>query len=518
MKNKSRTHASVINSFSAGLAQILTLLMSFVSRTIFIRVLGEQYLGLNGLFSNILSILSFAELGVGAAITFSLYKPLANHDEDQVLALMQLYKKVYHAIALIIFTAGIIVLPFLDFFIKGDGSDVGNIHIAFFLFLMNSVSSYLWNYKRSIFFADQSGYINSLNLMIFQVSGQLLQILFLLVTPSYYLYLIIQICVTIFSNLQISRVANKQYPFLRQHRKVSVPHQTLAFLKRNVIGMISAKLGGIVVLGTDNIILSSFLGLATVAVYSNYTLIMNGMISVINQAVSAVTASIGNLRAVGNPRKEKAVFYKYSMISALIGLTVSVGMVTFFSPFIKFWVGKKFVLDATTTLIIVIGFFVSQLRQANINFTNAYGLYWEQRLKSIVEAVVNLIVSLILIIGFRAGINSVILGNLASNLFVNAWWEPLIVLKSGFKATNSEIRFYARFYLSELTIGVAILELSLLVSSFITFGGLLVHASVTLVLMTLSAFTFDFLLTKIVVARLPVQPVLIGLIRRFTRK
>lgn len=519
MGKKSRTHSSVINSLTASVAQTLSLLMSFVSRTIFIRVLGEQYLGLNGLFTNILSLLSFAELGIGAAITFSLYKPLAKHDDRQVLALMQLYRKVYHTIALIIFGSGLLMMPFLNILIKGSTDQVGNIQVAFFLFLMNSVCSYLWNYKRSIFFADQSGYINSLNLMFFQIGGQLLQICLLLVTPSYYLYLIVQIVVTIFSNLQISRSANKRYPFLMSKKKIKVPQETLNFLKKNVIGMMSAKLGGIVVLGTDNVILSSFLGLTTVALYSNYTLIMNGMTSVINQGISAVTASIGNLRAVGNLKKEKTVFYQYSLVSALIGLTVSVGMVTFFSPFINLWVGRRFVLEETTTLLIVIGFFVSQLRQANINFTNAYGLYWEQRLKSVVESVVNFVVSLVLIIVFHAGIDSVILGNLASNLLVNAWWEPVIVLKYGLKSSKREMIFYAKFYLVELLVGIGILAFDLWISSLVPASELFVRAGLTVIIMIGSALSFDFLLTSIVAVNFPAKPIITSLLHgQFRRR
>ncbi|WP_375155949.1 lipopolysaccharide biosynthesis protein [Lacticaseibacillus paracasei] len=514
MNKKSRTHSSLINSLSASVAQAISLLMSFVSRTFFIRILGEQYLGLNGLFLNILNILSFAELGIGAAITFSLYQPLASGDNDQVLALMQLYKKVYHLIALIIFLSGMLLLPFLGFFINGSTHSVGNIYFAFLLFLMNSVVSYLWNYKRSVFFADQSGYINSLNILFFQVMGQLLQIIFLLISPSYYLYLFIQIAVTILSNLQISKRADKRYPFLKKKVRIPVPKKTMSFLKKNVVGMISSKLGGIVVMGTDNILLSAFLGLSTVAVYSNYTLIMNGLTSVVNQGISAVTASIGNLRAVGNPKKEKEVFFKYSQISALVGVATSVGMVSFFSPFIRVWVGERFLLDSKTTFLIVLGFYVTQLRQSNINFTNAYGLYWEQRLKSLLEALVNLVVSLCLIIFFKLGIDAVILGNLASNLFVNAWWEPLIVLKSGLRSSKKEMGFYAKFYALELFLGGCLIFLCMSVAAIIPVNLFFIHVVITPILIIFSVIVFDLTTSKIISINFPQQ----SLIKRFANK
>ncbi|WHQ49459.1 oligosaccharide flippase family protein [Lactiplantibacillus plantarum] len=270
---KNRRKASVINSTVAIIGQFLSLLFSFVSRTIFIRVLGEQYLGLNGLFTNLLNILSFAELGIGSAIVFSMYRPLSEHDIPQIKALMFLYKRCYHIIALILMFGGAVILIFLPYLIAGK-YDVGNIYIAFLLYLLNSVLSYFWSYKRSIFVANQEGYINSFNQLIFNVVMQSIQIIFLVMYKSYYVYLVIQIVFTVLSNWQISKLANKRYPYLKERVTERVEKKTLSYLKRNVIGMISSKIGGVVVFGTDNLLLSGFIGLAAVGKYSNYTLII----------------------------------------------------------------------------------------------------------------------------------------------------------------------------------------------------------------------------------------------------
>lgn len=518
MRQRSRTNASIVNSFTAGFAQVANLVLSFVSRTFFIKILGEQYLGLNGLFVNILSILSFAELGIGAAITFSLYKPLADDDQNQVLALMQLYRRVYHIIAVLIFVLGVALIPVLNHLISGSTRSVGNIQLAFFLFLMNSVVSYLWNYKRSIFFADQQGYINSINTLIFQVGGQVLQIILLFVIPSYYIYLIVQMLMTLGSNLQISHVANQRYPYLKSRKRVSVPAKTLQYLKKNVVGMISSKLGGIVVTGTDNILLSSFLGLATVAVYSNYTLIMNGMTSIINQAVSAVTASIGNLKTTQNKLRERQVFYSYTHVSAVISFAIGLGLITFFGPFITFWVGGKYVLGNLTTYTLVIGFFVTQLRQSNINFTNAYGLYWEQRIKPIVESLVNLVVSLILIGVFHAGLISVVLGNLSSNIFINSWWEPLIVLRHGLEADSKDQRFYFKLYGLELILGCSLMAIAFWISKQVSVNALFAHVFLSAVVIIVMTIIFDVAVSTYISKRqysLPVtRRILAKLIRR----
>lgn len=445
---KNRRGASVVNSAIAVVGQFVNLLFSFISRTIFIKILGEDYLGLNGLFTNLLSILSFAELGIGSAIVFSLYKPLSDKNIVQIKSLMNLYKKCYYIVALILSIGGGIVLLFLPHLIAGK-YNVGNIYIAFILYLSNSVLSYLWSYKRSIFVADQLGYINSLNQLMFNAVMQVIQIVFLFLTKSYYIYLIIQIVFTVLSNIQISRKANKRFPYLKEKNIEPVNASTLSYLKKNVVGMISSKLGGVIVYGTDNLLLSSFIGLTAVGQYSNYMLIVNGVTSLINQGLGAVTSSIGNLRVSGSRKKQIEIFFQYSQVVSYVSFFISIFMATFFSPFISFWVGKKFILNPILSFFIVISFFVTSLRYSNLNFMNAYGTYWEMRYKSIIEALFNLIVSFVLIKFTDLGILSVVIGTLLANLFVNSWWEPFIVLKVAIKTKlNQYIRFYAISLLS----------------------------------------------------------------------
>lgn len=420
-------------------------------------MLGESFLGLNGLFTNILSIVSVAELGVGAAINFSLYKPVYEKNIEQIKSIMRLYRNVYRIIGISILMLGIAILPFLNNLIHGSTAQLGNIYIYFVLFLLNSVFTYFWSYKGAIFLANQYGYIYSINTLIFQIISQGTQIYFLFKDKNYYVYLLIQILFTICANINISHIANKYYPFLKDKNILKVDNNILKYLKRNVIGMFSSKVGGIVVNGTDNLILSAFLGLKSVAIYSNYTLIINGLISVVNQGISAVTASLGNLHASNNRRKEIYTFYRYTYFSSIIAFSSSAMLITFLTPFVGFWVGKNLVLNNITMVLIVINYYVNQLRQANINTTNAYGLYWEQRVKPIVESVVNIVISITLVKISNFGILSVIIGTLSSNLFVNSWWEPLIIVKKGL---NDTLKKYFIFYSYQLCFGVMILGMS----------------------------------------------------------
>lgn len=445
-----RKKASIMNSTVAIVGQFTNLLFSFVSRTIFIRILGEQYLGLNGLFTNLLSILSFAELGIGSAIVFSMYKPLSNNNKGQIKALMKLYQKCYYIVALILAMGGAIVLLFLPHLIAGK-YNVGNIYLSFVLFLTSSIISYFWSYKRSIFIANQEGYINSLNQLLFNITMQMMQIGLLYIYKSYYLYLTIQIIFTLLSNWQISRLADKHFPYLTEQVTEKVETKTLEYLKKNVIGMISSKIGGVIVFGTDNLLLSGFIGLTAVGQYSNYMMIINGITSVINQGLGAVTASIGNLRVTGTTEKQSEVFFQYSQLVSYISFFISIFLILFLPSFITFWIGSKFVLTPILSFLIVISFFVTSLRYSNLNFMNAYGTYWEMRYKSVIEAGVNLVISFVLITETKLGIASVVLGTLLSNLIVNSWWEPWIVLHVAIKTSFSK---YVKFYCISLVCGV----------------------------------------------------------------
>ncbi len=438
-----------MNSSVSTLAQVVNLILNFISRTFFIKILGEQYLGLNGLFVNLLNILAFSELGIGSAITFALYQPLADNNISQIKALMRLYKKCFHVIAIILFIGGIIMMPFLPNMIAGK-TNVGNIFIAFALYLTNSVLSYLWSYKRSIFVASQLGYINTLNQMFYNTLMQIVQILFLLFIPSYYIYLLIQIFFTLISNFQISRLADKRFAYLIEKDIDKVNPSIISYLKKNIIGMISSKIGGVVVFGTDNIIISAFIGLAAVGKYSNYTLILNGVNSLLNQVVNAITPSIGNFKIEKSKVEQLNLFYLFTQLNAYIVFVISIMLILLFPGFIQYWLGSKFELSGLLTMIIVLGFFVNGLRNSNLNFMNAYGTFWEMRYKSLWEAGTNLALSLVLIKFTHLGIGAVVLGTIGANLIINAWWEPYIVLKKGIK--SDEVR-YAWLYLALLIFG-----------------------------------------------------------------
>ncbi|RGX43788.1 hypothetical protein DWV22_10730 [Weissella confusa] len=444
LEKKSRTVASKKNVIYGVIFQFLTLLITFAGRSFFVHALGTEYLGLDGLFKNILNMLSFTELGIGVAITSSLYRPLAQEDYGQIKALLNLLRKVYTIIVLVILATGSILIVYLPEFINGAMPD--GARVAFAVYILNAAASYFLVVNRTLLIADQNGYINTLNQFVFSTIAQIAQIFVLLWLHSYIVYLLVLFISTVASNFVLKYRVRLLYPFLDDKDSGHVSKQTKKQLLQNVIGMVSSKIGGIVLNSTDNLVLSYFVGLSVVGLYSNYLIVVNGLTTILNAGMSALTASLGNLGTEGDTKKEESTFYKLFLGNALVLYIASLGMVLFFSDFVTVWVGVKYVLPTQTMVAIVFLFFFNQLRQVAISFQIAHSLFWQQRYKSLFEAVTNLVISVLLVKGFNLAILGVVLGTIASNLLINSWWEPVIVFKSGLKASMS--KYYTLFVIT----------------------------------------------------------------------
>ncbi|MCP8850485.1 transporter [Latilactobacillus curvatus] len=433
MMNNSRLKNSVLNSIVSSSVQVLNIVLKFIVQTVFIHQLGAEYLGINGLFVNILSILSFAELGIGTAITFSLYKPLAVHDENGIAAVMNFFKKAYNLIGLFVAVLGIIIIPLLPYLIKNTAISMSNIQIIYLLYLTNSVVSYFFTYKRSLLIADQKGYISVFNQLIFSVIQIVFQVIALIYLRSYLTYLLIQILCTILSNVFISFKVNKTYSYLAKYKNTKITKNEAAVIKKNTIGMMGSKVGGIVVSSTDNLIISGFVGVFWVGLYSNYFLIVNSVGLVLTQLVTSISSSIGNLIVLEKDDKKKEdIYFQHNYINLILILFSASLLMTLLNPFIKVWIGDKYLLSTFTVVTIVVNFIVTQIRQTAITFITSFGLFSKIGVKSIFEALFNLIFSLTYVLIFKLGVSGVLLGTISSNILINVWYEPYIVYKFGF--------------------------------------------------------------------------------------
>ncbi|WP_407854975.1 lipopolysaccharide biosynthesis protein [Enterococcus hailinensis] len=425
-----RTSRSIINSSVAMITQIITLILQFVMQTIFIHTLGATYLGINGLFTNVLSILSFAELGIGNAITYSLYKPLAVNDKAKIQLLMNFFRKAYNTIGLIILVLGLIFTPFIRVLIKG-ADNVNDLHLYFILFLLNSVVSYFFSYKRTLLIADQKGYLSTLNIFYFKLAQSILQIIFLLETHNFFIYLIVQIIFTLLSNIRISIVANKLFPFLKEKTVEKLSKEDFNKIKMSTLGLIGSQIGAIVVTNTNNLLISAFVGVFFTGIYSSYMLIQQGVRQVINQAMDAIIASLGNLATENNRDKIYRIYNQHLFLSWSISFFCSIYFITLFNPFVSIWLGKKYLFSMDIVFLIVLNFYIGQNRKTPLSFINSQGLFVKAGVKSICEAVLNLIVCFILLIPLKLGIVGVLLGTTTVNIILNIWFEPWLVFREG---------------------------------------------------------------------------------------
>lgn len=466
---QSRTTNSIRNSLIAFLAQILSILFSFITRTVFIKTLGASYLGVNGLFSNILSMLSFAELGIGTAIIYAMYKPLADGDEKKISALMNLYAKAYKCIGISTAVIGVCLVPFLDILIK-DKPDIPNLTLIYLLFLGNSSISYFFSYKRSIIIASQRGYLNTLNQITFSIIQNICQILILIYFKQYLLYLIVQIICTICSNISISLKVNKIFPYLRKYSGEKLDKVSQRKIGKNILAMMSSKIGSIVVSGTDNLLISAFVGLHWVGLFSNYVLIETTIKSIIMQVTNAITASIGNLTATESDEKSYDIFKNLFFINFVITTFCAIFLIVLFNPLISLWIGEKYLLNEGIISLIVLNFFIIQMRQPSLVFINTYGLFWEIKWKSLLEAGINLILSLVFLTVFDLGISGVLLGTISSNLLTNVWWEPYVIFKYGFKKKPKK---YYSLYVKYVIIALFPMGSTLYLANTVVYSGLI---------------------------------------------
>ena len=429
MNKDSRTKNSIRNSAVSITTQILTVVMDFVVKTIFIHVLGSEYLGINGLFANIITLLSLADLGVGVAIPYSLYKPLAEKDEKKIRILMKFYKNIYNIIGIVVIIIGLSLIPFLPFIIK-DMPDIDGIYLIYSMFVIHSALSYFFVYKKFLIESDQKGYIVSRITFICSISLNIVRVVVLLITKNFILYLFCSIVFVMIQNLWYSHQANKMYPYIKEKNDEAISEEDKKEISTNVSALLIYKVGNVITNGTDNIVISKFLGLIPVGIYSNYILITNSLTNVIIQIFNALTASVGNL-VVTNNERSKNIYEKLNFFCFWIYSLCSVCLFILINPFVKIWLGNDYVLSNLVAFLLALNFYITGMQSVTNSFRTAYGLFYKARFRPIAMVIINIIVSVILV--KYAGIAGVLIGTIVSRLLTVAWLDPYVVYKYGFK-------------------------------------------------------------------------------------
>ncbi len=450
-----RTQNSILNLFTALAGQILSLLIGFISRYYFLHILGEYYLGINGLFTEILSMLSLVELGIGPAIIFCMYEPLAQNNLPQICGLLNFYKKIYTTIGLLIAFLGLLFVPFLPYLIK-DYTYSAELNIIFIFFVVNSSVSYFFVYKKSLILADQKRYIYNLVHYSLYFFFNLVQIFCLISFRNYKLYLLLQITFTISENVIISAKANKNYPFLKRISAFNLDREIKNRIFKNTFAMIFHKLGGIVVISTDNMLLSMLFGIIPVGIYSNYQLILNAVKNILKQFFLSISASVGNLGVTESSEKKEVVFNVTLLLANWLYGLCSICIFNLVNPFINLWLEKDLTFDKRVVFVLCLNLYLYGIRQPLQTFRESFGLFWFDRYKPIFECVINLGISIWL--SKQWGILGVFVGTFVSTISTCLWIEPLVVYKYALEVPLARYwkRFIQYLFLYSLSFAISI--------------------------------------------------------------
>jgi len=497
-----RTKNAFSNISFALVNNVLLNVLRFVTRTIFIHYLSSLYLGVNGLLSNVLGILSLADLGISTAIGFSLYKPLAENDKEKIKSLMAFFKKAYRIIALIVLVIGLGLLPFLDVFVDNPDS-IPNLWVYYLVFLFNMVVGYLFSYMRTLMIADQKEHKITKFVICFNLTLTGLQILVLILFKNYLIYLLVQSLVLLVENIVINNYIVKEYPYLKEKNVEKLDQEDKKSLTTNVKALLFHKIGSYFVDSTDNLIISKFLGLVTVGLYSNYYLITSTFSSFLTSALWGSVASFGNLNVMESEEKRYSIYKVINLIGFTCYGVIAICLFQLFNLFVKdIWLGKEYILGISTVIIICINFYVSGMMHVNDAIKSSGGLYDKDKFVPLIQSAINIVASIILVKYY--GLTGVFIGTLLSSI-VPTIVKPYIIYKYLF---NRSCLSYFVMYFKQLAIILISALIVVFINSKITISSAIlafivkgiISASIPLLLIFICYFkteTFAILKDKI---------------------
>lgn len=440
-----RIKKASINVFVNFLTFFSLFIPNLIVTKVFLDTLGIELLGLNSLYSNIIGLLTVVELGIGSAIIFSLYKPFAEENWIKVKGYLNFYSKVYKFVGLIILLLGILIVPFLHLIIKNE-VNIQEAQIYFILFLINTFITYLFSYKLCILVVAQEEYKLSIATTLSKLLIFVLQIFMLKIFPSLFLFLIIQIIINLIFYLFINRYINNKYNWLN-NSDGRITKEEKKKLYINVKALFYHKVGGVLVLGTDNILIASFINLATVGIFNNFYMVISAAQSLIYKSLSGVTASIGNLLVENDKEYAYKVHKRLFFLSFWIVSFITISLYNTITQFVHLWLNQSQILDQLTLTLLLINFYFILMRGSVERFKDAAGIFHQDRYAPILESIINLILSIILVM--TIGLPGIFLGTLISNLLIVFWIKPMLVYKYVF---NKPLSLYFKMYYKYLMV------------------------------------------------------------------
>jgi len=484
--NKSRVRNTLVNTAFGIFVKFVTLILNFATRTVFIKYLGIEYTGVSAVFTDILTVLSFAELGIGSAITFSLYKPIEQGDNLKIAALVNLFRKAYRVIACVIFVIGMSLVPFLDKLITNVPSVKENLTLIYILYILNTSASYLLIYKSTLLTASQQAYVISYVNLCVMLVRTVLQIAVVIIFKEFIMFLIIAIISTIVQNLIISFKADQRFKEIKQYKKEKVSEEERNRIFKDVKALSLYKISGTVLNGTNSIVISSMLGANIVGLVSNYTMIITEIYSLSLQFLNSVTASIGNLVVSKDSKRQYEMFRIMNFACSCFFCVCTVCLYNLLDEFIgTVWLGNKYIISKWAVLLICLDFYIKGNTTLVGSFRNANGLFVQGQYRPLVMAILNIIIA---IIGAKLfGLPGVFLGSVLARATTQLWFDPFILYKHAFKKSA---KGYFLEYITWIIISVVSVVISMLINSVIIINipiiSFVVHAFVCVIVVCLA--------------------------------
>lgn len=427
-----RTKNTLRNIAFGAVNRVINIVLPFLARTVILYVMGTQYLGLSSLFASVLSFLSLTELGIGAAMVYSMYKPIAENDHALVKALLNLYRKLYRIIGTVILAIGLLLMPVLRILVPEELPSDINLYLLYFIYLINAVLSYwLFAYKNALLQAYQRDDINSKIASIITPASYAVMLLCLFLTKNYYAYVIWLPVFTILTNFSRRFLASRTFPDMEPEGEVSSELKRSIFKK--TAALIGTKLNTVVLNAADNLVMSAFLGLTVIAMYGNYHYIMTAVTGFTGIIYASMTAGLGNSLQTDSLDTNYRNFEKFSFINSWLVGWCTVCLVCLYQPFMEIWVGKSLMFPFYVVLEMGLYFYIYQIRKIPVVYKDAAGIWWEDRFRPYVCMVVNLVLNLVLV--QIIGISGIILSTVFS-LFVSIPWENVTIFKHVFHRSS----------------------------------------------------------------------------------
>lgn len=414
-----RTKNASRNIAVGMILKIYQILMPFIMRTAMIYFMGVQYLGLNSLFTSILQVLNLAELGVGSAMVYSMYKPISEDDTVTICALMKLYKIYYRAIGLIIAVVGLAITPFVPKLIKGEVPSNMNVYILYLMNLGATVLSYwLFAYKNCLFQAHQRVDVTSKVMLFTHTVQYVFQFLTIAFIKDYYVYVLVLLITQAMTNVITSVLADKAYPNYKPSGELD--RNMSKEINRRVRDLFTSKLGAVIVNSADTIVISAFLGLTVLAVYQNYYFVLTSVIGLVTIIFNACTAGIGNSIITETKEKNFNDLKKFTFIISWIAGFCSCCFLNLYQPFMEIWVGKDLMLEFSAVVCFCVYYYVYEINQLLNTYKDAGGIWHEDRFRPLVTALSNLAMNLIMVNIW--GLYGVLLSTVFSMVLIGMPW------------------------------------------------------------------------------------------------